>query len=254
MFQEWEFLDRVKAAADAGFRAVECQFPYESDPDSLATVLSAANIPMVLINTPGGGVETGSVGLAAIPGQERACHAGIELALTYCRAVGCDQVHLMAGIVAGKSHDDCRKTFVANACHAADVFAPHGVRVLLEPINTIDKPGYFLARNAEAVSVLTEIRRANAGLQFDFYHAVRMGEEPAECLSKYAPWISHVQISGCPGRHEPDVGEIDYPLLFEAMDKMKYAGWVGCEYTPASSTLQGLGWARDYDIMTRNSD
>lgn len=243
MFGEWDFPDRIRAAADAGFSAVECQWPYEFDAEKLAQALSRNSTPMVLINAPAGDVSSGDRGLAAMPGRQAECRDGIEQALRYCQELGCFQVHLLSGCPpAGQSADDCRSVLIENARYAADLFAPHNVQVLLEPINTHDLPGYFLNRVSEVVLIIEEIERANIGLQFDVYHAYRMGDDPYEALLKYQNKIDHIQISGFPGRHEPDVGEIDYPPLFEAIDVMGYAGWVGCEYIPQTTTAEGLGW------------
>lgn len=249
MFREWAFVDRIQAAADVGFQAVECQFPYDETAGDLTNALKDAGIPMVLLNTPGGGEKTGGVGLGALPDQISACRDGIRQALDYCSALNCTQVHLMAGIRPEDApEEDCLAVLIENSRYAADLFAPHGVQVLLEPINNHDIPGYSLNRIETAVSLIDEIDRVNVGLQFDVYHTVRMGDEPAALLMQHREQIHHIQVSGSPGRHEPDVGEIDYPPLFAAMDQMGYAGWVGCEYTPQRGTLAGLEWAQELGI------
>lgn len=249
MFREWAFVDRIQAAADVGFQAVECQFPYDHTVDDLANALHDAGLSIVLLNTPGGGEETGGLGLGAVPDQVSACRDGIQQALDYCRALNCRQVHLMAGI---RSDDileaDSLAVLVENTRYAADLFAPHNIQVLLEPINNHDISGYSLNRIETAVVLIGDIGRENVGLQFDVYHTVRMGDDPGSLLLQYREQIRHIQISGCPGRHEPDVGDIDYPPLFATMDEMGYAGWVGCEYTPQRGTLAGLDWAHDLGI------
>lgn len=248
MFREREFLDRIGAAADAGFEAVECQWPYDVPAPRIARELSRHGISMVLINAPAGNpnfgdMPSGDVGTAAIPGREIECRAGVDLALRYCQDLGCSQVHLLSGCPpAGHAAADCRSALIENVRYAADLFRPHDVQVLLEPINNIDVPGYFLSRAPDVLSVIEQAERENTGLQFDFYHACRMGDELQETLLKFREAIVHIQISGSPGRHEPDVGDIDYPPLFKAIDGMGYAGWVGCEYTPKAATLEGLGW------------
>ncbi len=243
MFGEWNFPDRIEAAADAGFAAVECQWPYEFNARKLAQALSRHGISMVLINAPAGDMLSGDRGLAAIPGREAECRDGVEQALRYCRELGCSQVHLLSGCPpADISAADCRSALIENARYAAELFAPHNAQVLLEPINSYDLSGYFLSRVSEVVSIIEQIGRANVGLQFDVYHAYRMSDDPYEALPKYKDQIKHIQISGFPGRHEPDVGDIDYPPLFKAIDAMGYAGWVGCEYTPQTTTAEGLGW------------
>ncbi|NQV44051.1 MAG: TIM barrel protein [Rhodospirillales bacterium] len=249
MFGEWDFLDRIAAAADVGFNAVECQWPYDYDARKLSRALSRHGIPMVLINAPAGDGSLGEIGLAAIPGRETECREGIEHALRYCLDMGCHQVHMLSGRPdANHSLDDCRSALIDNTRYVADLFARHDINVLLEPINTLDVPGYLLNRAGEAVSLIRQIDRINVCLQFDLYHAYRMKDDPLDTLMAYREYISHMQISGFPGRHEPDEGEINYPSIFESIDAVDYVGWIGCEYTPRTKTVDGLGWAASYGI------
>jgi len=252
MFGEWDFPDRIAAAADVGFNAVECQWPYDYDTRKLSCALSRHGLPMVMINAPAGDGSLGEVGLAAIPGREAECREGIDRALRYCLDVGCHQVHLLSGSPdANHSLEDCCSTLIDNTRYGADLFAQHDINVLLEPINTLDVPGYFLNRAGEAVSLIRQIDRINVGLQFDLYHAYRMKDDPLDTLMAYRDYISHMQISGFPGRHEPDEGEISYPSIFETIDVVGYAGWIGCEYTPRAGTVDGLGWAAVYGIKAQ---
>lgn len=249
MFGEWEFPDRIAAAADAGFSAVECQWPYEYKAEKIARELSRHGLNMVLVNAPAGDWASGDVGLAALPGRETACREGIGLALAYCLELGCPQVHLLSGRHSSEySEGECRKTMITNARFAAELLEPHGIKILFEPINTFDIPYYFNNRTGDVVSLIEETDRQNVGLQYDLYHAYRMGEDLYAALHQHNEIITHIQISGSPGRHEPDVGGIDYPPLLQVLDDMEYDGWVGCEYKPLNGTIEGLGWASSYGI------
>jgi len=251
MFREWSFCDRIGAAADAGFTAVECQWPYEVSASKLSQALYRYDIPMVLINAPVGSDAVGAFGIASIPGRETECREGIALALQYSKELRCDQVHLLSGCA--PSHhgtEACRSALIENARYAADIFKPQGTKVLLEPINTCDVPGYFLNRTSGAISVIEAVNRENIGLQLDIYHSHRMDDDPRSALMNHGSTIAHVQISGFPGRHEPDEGEIDYPPLFELIDASEFRGWIGCEYVPKTGTVEGLKWAAEYGVLS----
>lgn len=249
MFAEWEFLDRFRAAREAGFRAVECQDPYPWAADAVAEQLSATGLDMVLINTPAGDCEAGDHGLAAIPGVEGAFRRAFETALDYARPLACPWIHVLAGVVPDAiARETAIRTYVDNVGWAARAAAADGRGVLIEPINTVDLPGYFLSRTRDARELLERIGADNVFLQFDVYHAHRMGERAADAIPANLDAIRHVQVSGAPGRHEPVAGEIDYPALFRRLDEIGYGAWIGCEYRPRAGTLEGLGWARDYGI------
>lgn len=252
LFNEVPFLERFAAAAAAGFRGVEFLFPYEHAPEALAEALRDNGLEQALFNLPPGDWEAGERGLAAVPGREADFQAGLERALPYAQALGCRRIHMMAGIPpAGSDPLQCRELLAANLRRAAEFFAPHGVAVLLEPINARDIPGYFLNHQGQAVALLEAVGAANTGLQMDFYHCQIVDGDLATHLRANLPHIRHIQIAGVPERHEPDRGEVNYPYLFDLLDKLGYDGWVGCEYRPAGDTLAGLGWARPYGIVAR---
>ncbi len=252
MFGELEFFARIAAAADAGFKAVECQWPYEWPAQEVSRQLLAHDIPMVLINAPAGDWSAGERGLAAMPGSEAEFMMSIERAIDYACEIKCGQLHVLAGVssqTAGPG--DLRKLYIENICRAAERCSLHDIRVLIEPINTHDVTGYYMSRTAEALHVINVVRAAgieNVDLQYDFYHSHRMGEDLHTTLDSCIEYAGHIQISGFPGRHEPDIGEIAYEPLFEMLDTLDYGGWVGCEYTPRSTTLDGLAWAQGYGI------
>jgi hydroxypyruvate isomerase len=240
MFQEAPLLDRFALAAAAGFRAVELQTPYGEPAPLLADRAGDAGLQPVLINTP--------VALAAVPGEERAFQAGMATALDYADALGCRQVHCLAGRT---DHPDAESTFVTNLRWAADAAASQGVRLLLEPLNTVDNPGWFLTGTAQARRIIDRVARDNVRMQFDIYHMQIMEGRLADTFRAHFDVISHVQISGVPGRHEPDARqEINYPYLLSLIDELGFDGWVGCEYRPRAGTLAGLDWARPYGVTT----
>ena len=239
MFQEAALLDRFALAAEAGFRAVEIQAPYSEPATLLAERIRAANLEAVLINTP--------VALAAVPGEEPAFREGMATALDYATTLGCRQIHCLAG----RSDDPAAEsTFVDNVRWAADQAAARGIRILLEPLNTVDNPGYFLTGSAQARRIIDQVGRDNVRLQCDFYHLQIMEGRLAETLTAQFDRIGHIQISGVPGRHEPDdQQEINYRFLLSMIDELGFDGWVGCEYRPRAGTLAGLDWARPYGLI-----
>src|SRR4051812_26266324 len=229
MFQEHAFLDRFAAAAKCGFRGVEYLFPYEWPAADIKRALDDAGLEQVLFNMPPGDWAGGERGLAALPGREKEFARSVEQAIDYARELDCGRIHAMAGIIhAGIDREEAEATYIANLRHAADAAAQHGITVLAEPINTRDMPGYFLNTSTAARKILAAVSRPNLRLQFDIYHTQIMEGDLAERLHQNLEAIGHIQIAGSPGRHEPDVGEINYPYLFRLIDDIGYAGWVGC--------------------------
>lgn len=247
MFTEVSFLDRFAAAADAGFQAVECLFPYGHPPEEVAGRLVQNHLALALFNLPPGDWDGGERGLAALPGREADFAAGLETALPYAKALGAQRVHMMAGLVPPQAdRAKARASYLHNLRAAADFFAPHGITVLVEPINTRDIPGYFVNTQQEGIELLTEAGAANSALQMDFYHCQIVEGDLATKLRANFPHIGHIQIAGVPERHEPDSGEVNYPYLFDLIDDLGYEGWIGCEYRPEGATADGLTWAEPY--------
>ena len=248
MYNEVPFLDRPAAAARDGFKAVECMFPYAQPAEALAASLRAAGVELVLFNLPPGDFEKGERGLAALPGREKEFGAALETALAYAKILDCPRLHAMAGITTGLARGQCQATYIANLKHAVSRVAGLPLTLLIEPINGIDIPGYFINTQAQGHAVRQAVGAANLKVQMDLYH-IQMGEGGiADKMRHYidpaGANVGHIQIAGVPGRHEPDVGEINYPYLFDLLDTLGYAGWVGCEYRPKGETSQGLGWVR----------
>jgi hydroxypyruvate isomerase len=245
MFTELPFLDRFTAASDAGFTAVEFLFPYEYSPDAVKSRAGAAGVEVVLFNTPAGDWSAGERGIACLPGREDEFRAGVEKALSYAVPLGTKRVHAMAGIVPqGASHETCRATLIENLKFAARRLAKYGITVLLEAINTQDMPGFIVSTQLECYSICRAVDLPNIKMQMDLYHMQMMEGNLSKKLETYAHDCGHIQIAGCPGRNEPDTGEIRYEYLFRRMDELNYRGWVGCEYRPAAGTVNGLNWMR----------
>lgn len=247
LFTELPFLERFAAAKAAGFEAVEFQAPYAFSAAEVAKRLESAGLPVVLFNAPMGNAEAKERGLAAQPGREAEFAASIAVALDYARALDCKQIHVLAGRAQGERAAQ-ELVYVANLQRAADHAAKAGVALLIEPLNARDNPGYFLTTTTAAIAVLDRVNRSNVGLQFDLYHCqISEGDLAQHARSLFGRY-PHVQIANVPGRHEPDHGEINFPFLFDLLDEIGYAGWIGCEYRPRAGTLAGLGWARPWGI------
>lgn len=243
LFTEAPFLERFALAAHAGFAAVECQFPYEAPAAEIRARLDAHGLAMVLHNLPAGDWAAGDRGLAALPGRVDEFRAGVPRAIAYAHALGVTQLNCLAGIApAGADADTVHRTLVDNLRFAARALAAEGLKLLVEPINTADIPGFVVSRTAQCVALLDEVGAPNAFVQYDAYHAQRMEGELAGTLARHLPRIAHVQVADNPGRHEPGTGEIRFDFLFAELDRLGYAGWVGCEYRPAGRTDVGLDW------------
>jgi 2-dehydrotetronate isomerase len=250
MFQDRPFLDRIDAARKAGFKAVECQFPYADAAMEIRRRLDAAGLEMVLINTPPGDLEAGERGLAALPGRQDDFRDALARALRYAEILGCRQIHVMAGILAGPARREAQlAVYRSNLRFAAEEAGRQGRRVLIEPLNDTDAPGYLIGRVDEALAVIEAVGHPNLYLQYDFYHTQMMSGNLATRFRAHQGRIGHVQIAGVPGRHEPDVGEINYPYLLEMLDECGYGGWVGCEYLPRGRTEDGLAWIRAHGVV-----
>lgn len=245
MFTEHGFLDRFAAARDAGFDAVEYLFPYAHDAAEIRDALVGASLRQALFNAPPGDWDAGERGMAAIPGRGREFQEMFEQALEYAAVLGPDAIHVMAGNAAGKS---AQATYIDNLAWAAER-APDQLLVI-EPINTRDMPSYFLNRSDQAVAILDTIGAPNLKLQFDLYHVQIMEGDLTRRLERLISHIGHIQIAGVPDRHEPDSGELNIDHLFATLDRVGYAGWVGCEYRPAGDTVAGLGWFRAAKAQT----
>ncbi len=245
MFTEWDFLDRFKAAADAGFTAVEYLFPYEHSPDAISSALHGNKLVQALFNMPPGDWAAGDRGMASLPARRDEFRAAVAAALTYARATGVKRLHMMAGL-AKPDDPAAQRSYTDAVAFAADALAPEGIDLVLEPINGRDMPGFFLNSFDAAAGFAARSGRANVKLQFDIYHRQIMHGDVAKALAAMMPIIGHVQIASVPSRQEPDGEELNYPYLFSELDRLGYAGFVGCEYRPRAGTLSGLSWFKPW--------
>ena len=245
MYNEHAFLDRFAHAARDGFRGVEFLFPYEHPAAEIKARLEAHGLTQALFNAPPGDWAQGERGMASRPGREDEFRKSIATALEYARVLGNRRLHVMAGLIApGEDRSRHRDAYLRNLAHAAAEAAPLGITVVIEPINTRDIPGFFLNRQDEAHAVCREVGAANLKVQMDLYHCQIVEGDLAMKIRQYLPGVGHMQIAGVPERHEPDVGEVNYPYLFKLIDELGYDGWIGCEYRPRKGTSEGLGWMR----------
>lgn len=246
LFTEVPFLDRFERAARAGFEAVEFLFPYAHTPEEVRARADAHRLRIVLHNLPAGDWDAGERGIACDPARVAEFRAGVAQAVTYAQALGVPQLNCLAGKApAGVDAATLRRTFVENLRFAAAELQKAGLRLLIEPINPFDIPGFYLNRTDQALHILDEVGAGNAFVQYDIYHAQRTEGELAATLERHLSRIAHVQLADNPGRHEPGTGEINYPFLLAHLDRIGYPGWVGCEYKPTGATEAGLGWLRN---------
>jgi hydroxypyruvate isomerase len=245
LFTELPFMERFAAARAAGFDSVEYLFPYPYPKEQLADALRSNGLKQVLHNLPAGDWDAGERGIACHPDRVQEFQAGVARAIEYATALGCPQVNCLAGkLPAGVTREQAHATFVGNLSFAAAALKEAGIRLLIEPINHFDIPGFFLTRTDQALAILDEVGSDNVFLQYDIYHAQRMEGELAATLQKNLARIGHIQLADNPGRNEPGTGEINYPWLFRHIDAIGYSGTIGCEYKPKTTTVEGLGWRK----------
>jgi hydroxypyruvate isomerase len=246
LFNEVPFLERFGEAAYAGFRAVEFAFGYDYHVRDIAAQVAQHKLEVVLINAPPGNLEAGDRGLASLSGREHEFAASVVTALRYAQALKCPRIHVMAGVLPEGADEQERarrmRTYKRNLRFACQEAAEQNVTILIEPLNTRDNPRYLLTTQAEAHAIREELGMLNLKVQMDLYHAQVTEGDLTTKIRRYLPHVGHVQVAGVPGRHEPDVGELNYDYLFRLLDELKYDGWIGCEYRPAASTAEGLAW------------
>lgn len=245
MFNEVDFISRFKAAAAAGFEAVEYLFPYDYDPQQIAAELAKHGLKQALFNLPPGDWSKGERGLATLPERRGEFEASVQRALPYIKATQVPRVHLMSGLA---SRDDPKamaayKHAIRFACAAV---AGDGVEIVIEPINGRDMPGYFLNDFPAAAAIIAELQLPNLKLQYDIYHRQIIHGDVIKSLDALMPVIGHIQIASVPKRNEPGTGELDDARVFAHIDALGYQGWIGCEYRPAGSTVEGLGWFKPF--------
>ena len=247
LYTEHGFVERFAAAARDGFKAVEYMFPYPFPKEQLADALRANGLTQVLHNLPAGDWEKGDRGVACRPDRVDEFKAGVARAIEYATALGCPQVNCLIG-VPNPADDvaEIHNVVLQNLRYAAEELKKAKIKLLIEPVNDKDIPGFWLTRADQAIAVMNEAGSDNLSLQYDIYHQSRMDGELTATFRRLKDRIAHVQVADNPGRNEPGTGEINYPFLFDMLDREGYAGWIGCEYKPAGKTSEGLGWAGKY--------
>ena len=249
LFNEVDFIDRFAAAADAGFHGVEFLFPYAFEPGQIAEKLDAHKLELVLHNLPAGRWDAGERGIACHPDRMGEFQDGVGEAIRYAKALNVKQLNCLLGIVPqGVSHEVAEETVVSNLRFAAAELKTAGIRLLIEPINTFDIPGFFLSKTQQAVDLIHKTGSDNLFVQYDIYHMQRMEGELANTIRKHFALIKHVQLADNPGRFEPGTGEINYAYLFSLLNEIGYDGWIGCEYKPKAGTVPGLQWRSAYKL------
>ncbi|MGJ4956939.1 hydroxypyruvate isomerase [Bradyrhizobium sp. HKCCYLRH2015] len=250
LFNELPFMERFAAAKAAGFSGVEYLFPYEFDKAELREQLARHGLTQVMHNLPAGNWAAGERGIAILPDRVDDFRDGVRRAIEYARALDCRQLNCLVGIAPDDADPrELNQVLVRNLRFAAIALKAQGIKLLIEPINTLDIPGFFLNRTAQALQLISDVESDNLFVQYDIYHMQIMEGDLARTLQKHLARIAHIQLADNPGRHEPGSGEINYPFLFRHLDAIGYSGWIGCEYKPLTTTADGLGWMTDRAIV-----
>jgi len=247
LFTEVGFADRFERAAKAGFKAVECQFPYELPKENIAETLDKYGLQMVLHNVPAGNWAAGERGIACLPGRESEFQDGVGKAIEYGKALKCPRINVLVGLTPKDvPADKVRQTLVSNLKFAADAMQKAGISTLVESLNSYDIPGFYLTGTAATLQLLDEVNHPNLFYQYDIYHMQVMEGNLTKTIQQNVKRIGHIQLADNPGRNEPGTGEINFTNLFKFIDESGYTGWIGCEYKPAGATEDGLGWVKPY--------
>jgi len=233
--------DAIRAAHKAGFDAVECHWPYDVPPEDVKAALDETGLAMLGLNTRRGNVEAGENGLSALPGGDGVARAAIDEAIAYARAIGTPNIHVMAGFASGAG---AHRTFVDNLKYACEAARPHGITILIEPLNKYDAPGYFLTTTGQALAVIGEVAMSNIKIMFDCYHVQLMEGDLSHRLEALLPHIGHIQFASVPDRGTPDHGEVDYQHVFRHIADLGYTAPLGAEYKPQTDTKSTLGWMK----------
>jgi hydroxypyruvate isomerase len=247
LFTEVGFAERFERAAKAGFKGVECQFPYELPKEDIAEKLSKYGQEIVLFNIPAGDWAAGERGTACLPGRESEFQEGVGKAIEYAKALKCPRINCLVGLTPKDvPADKVHQTLVSNLKFAAGAMQKAGIATLVESLNSYDIPGFYLTNSAATLQLIDEVNHPNLFYQYDIYHMQVMEGNMTKTIRDNIKRIGHIQLADVPGRHEPGTGEINFPNLFKFIDEAGYTGWIGCEYKPAGATEDGLGWVKPY--------
>jgi hydroxypyruvate isomerase len=242
-------VDRYALAKEAGFRAVECAYPYDYAIADLVEAKTRSGLQQVLINTWPGTTETGGYGIGALPGYEELFREKLELSIQYAKALECPRIRIMAAKQMQHSREDMERIYATNLKYAADRLAEEGIVAMIEPCNNHSMPGYLISHPSIAVRLIQELKHTNIKLQLDIFHLQQIEGNLTRSITRYLPLVEHIQIAQVPDRHEPDSpGEINYRYVFDILEKNNYSKWIGCEYIPTNGTLEGLKWIQDMGL------
>lgn len=239
LFAEHSLPNAIRAAHNAGFAAVECHWPFDTPPEQVRTALEDTGLRMLSLNTRRGDVANGDNGLAAVPGRVDEARAAIAEAIDYAVAIDCSYVHVMAGFASGSA---AHETFLSNLAYASELARENGRSILIEPLNRIDAPGYFLNTSEQASAILVELAADNTKLMFDCYHIQIQEGDLTRRLNAMRDCIGHIQFASVPDRGPPGSGEVNYPWLFKWLDENEFIMPLGAEYRPQGTTASSLGW------------
>jgi hydroxypyruvate isomerase len=243
LFTEVELIDRFEAAREAGFRAIEIQFPYDLGAETIRRKLAEHGLQLALFNVPADNLLQGGEGLACVPEKRGRFRDALALAVEYAKVLRPAAINVLPGrCLDSTRYPEYLSTFKHNLCLAADAFSPLGIKTVFEAINSLDMPGFIIDTSTKMLAVQDELQRADIYLQYDIYHMLRMGEVPAAFIAKHADRIGHIQFADCPGRAQPGTGTADWAAIFSAIDRSGYGGWVGAEYKPVGETMASFGW------------
>jgi hydroxypyruvate isomerase len=243
LWQELPFLERASAAKQAGFPAVECAVP-EVPATEMRRHVERLGLAFIGINTSAGEEKGGRTGLAALPGLEAAFAENLAGALAYAGEAGVGHIHVLCGVIDGIARVEAEATFLRNMEKGIRMAEKAAVTLVIEGLNSRDRPGYFLSRSEDAFAIAERFASPHLKIMFDTYHVQIMEGDIVARLERYLPRIGHIQISGVPGRSEPDAGELDHRTVLAAIDRLGWTGYVGCEYRPRTTTAEGLGWIK----------
>jgi hydroxypyruvate isomerase len=247
LFTDVDFMDRFEKASQFGFKGVEYLFPYGWKKEHLSKKLEKYGLQQVLHNLPAGNWGAGERGIACLPGREGEFQEGVGKAIEYAKALNCKRLNCLVGKTPqGVPPEKVRQTLVSNLQFAAAALEKEGIRLLIEPLNDRDIPGFYLIHTQDALRLMEEVSHSNLWLQYDIYHMQIMEGNLTKTILNNLNRIAHIQLADNPGRHEPGTGEINFTNLFRSIDEARYEGWIGCEYAPVGKTEDGLQWIKPY--------